>query len=592
MIIRLFLIKMIRNILRRFSFYCYVIYLIIKNIMQSKSINIIMNGFKNFYVKQVRYEYKDIWFRTVISSIGKYIKVDNNCGIAKNCLNIASYDYLGINDNKQLTFSSLKYIYEENETNKYEQLLEYEIQKFLGFKYITISSSGYSANAIYLKEMVKNDSLILSDEYNHYSIIEGCKFIKNKIIFKHNNLDQLKNILEKNISKFKNNIYVIIEGLYSMHGHLFNIPGLIKLQDQFKFKIIIDEAHSYGCIGNNGKGSFDYYNINLNRIHCFIGTFSKAFNSHGGFIATNDEEVYKQCMVIKNSFDSPLPSLSCLHIINITKWIQTDEGHMKLKYLRDISNYTFRKLKKLSLTIYSDEYSPVICIDAGNVIEGIILARYAFENNIALVVVGYPAADMFSLTLRICISTSHTKHDIDYLISVLSRCPNNIYRNHLQRLEIPQVLSLDEFKDSWDCIQTYGIGTSGPAGFYGTLSICKLTELEISKKLGKESTTILPHGFNGMKSIKKYLNELGIKYSDITDILKTGNLHKYKSNFTQYKVLIGNLSELNILNVQGAFMSSDKNFMLDSSLSLKSYIFSASLPAYIYYNIYKYIKNL
>lgn len=160
--------------------------------------------------------------------------------MSKTCLNFGSYDYHGINDIDVYDWNNelISNINGSDESNTLA--LEHEISKYLGFKNVHVTGSGFATNSLYVNAMTMVnttvntiDRVIFTDEYNHYSIIEGCKNTK-KVIFKHNNVDDLH---KKMMAYPNNDKYVYIEGLYSMHGHLFNIPALIELRKKTQYGI-------------------------------------------------------------------------------------------------------------------------------------------------------------------------------------------------------------------------------------------------------------------------------------------------------------------------------------------------------------------
>ena len=588
-----------------------------------------LNCFKNFYTKRYAFYYKDLWNKTVLSNVSKYMLVEDGNGKIKNCLNFGSYDYMGLNiidvnyDIDKINNYSHEY---------YENKLKNKISDFINFKYIGLFGSGFSTNSLNLSKIIENN-IVISDEFNHYSIVEGVKWdyfkndisSNNKYVFKHNNIEDLENILKKLINDDREK-FVIIEGIYSMHGHFFNILELMKLKKKYKFKIIVDEAHSFGSTGDNCKGSFDFYGYDMTNADIFISTFSKTFNSNGGFIATNDYKLFKLFSDNNVNYDK-LSKLTCHHIINIFDYITSDEGKNNYLKLKHISNYAWDELKKNNFTMISSRSSPVICVDIGYAHQACKLFRYTFENNLGLVIIGYPAADLLKLTLRLCMTSYHTESDIKYLISVLKKNPIKDLQKEIIDKKIKQC-SFEDFSNVNEVVKKYGIGSSGPHAFYGTLKICNDVEKIIANYFKKEDSLITQHSACGYKSIIDYIKSIDstVIFTEHMNEHNLNNVHnvcfdaslylakKYLGLNIEYKSIIKNkyiiidlyktskyinqLAETNgidiknDLDIKGTILISDKNTIFIGRKNIKSYVFSATFPAFNYYLIGTFFKDV
>ncbi|GAA5799717.1 serine palmitoyltransferase component [Helicostylum pulchrum] len=150
---------------------------------------------------------------------------------------------------------------------------------------------------------------MLGDELNHSSIIFGVRLSGASVrVFKHNNMIDLRNLLREVISQGQprthrpwKKIVIIVEGLYSMEGSIVNLPELIKLKQEFKFYLYVDEAHSVGALGENGGGVCDFYGINPKHVDIMMGTFTKSFGAAGGYIA-GDKNVIDHLRVKNHAF--------------------------------------------------------------------------------------------------------------------------------------------------------------------------------------------------------------------------------------------------------------------------------------------------
>lgn len=159
--------------------------------------------------------------------------------------------------------------------------------------------------------------MIISDELNHSSIVFGARLSGASVrVFKHNSMQDLQQLLREVISQGQprthrpwKKIWVVVEGLYSMEGTIVNLPELIRLKEQFKFYLYVDEAHSIGALGEHGGGVCDFYGVDPANVDILMGTFTKSFGAAGGYIAaskpvidylhtTNHAYVYAETMPV------------------------------------------------------------------------------------------------------------------------------------------------------------------------------------------------------------------------------------------------------------------------------------------------------
>jgi 8-amino-7-oxononanoate synthase len=133
--------------------------------------------------------------------------------------------------------------------------------------------------------------LILYDEFSHNSILSGIAGSKaTSVAFRHNDTEHLQSLLKERRSSYRNCL-IVVESLYSMDGDIANIPELLELKDRFGSWLLVDEAHSVGVLGRNGRGVSEHFGVDPRRIDIIIGTLSKTFVSCGGFVCAQKSVV-------------------------------------------------------------------------------------------------------------------------------------------------------------------------------------------------------------------------------------------------------------------------------------------------------------
>jgi 8-amino-7-oxononanoate synthase len=163
--------------------------------------------------------------------------------------------------------------------------LEAGLAKFLGVEEALTLVSGYLTNVTTISHILGSHDALFIDELSHNSIVSGAKSTTAEtIVFRHNDLDHLDFLLREKRANYRNTL-IVAEGLYSMDGDVADLAGLVSLKERHKAWLLIDEAHSIGVLGNEGRGLWEHAGVDPQQIDLIIGTLSKTLVSCGGFVA-------------------------------------------------------------------------------------------------------------------------------------------------------------------------------------------------------------------------------------------------------------------------------------------------------------------
>lgn len=225
-------------------------------------------------------------------------------GTETKCLNLGSYNYLGFAANSgPCADNSIKTIREyglatcssrtELGTMPLHNELESLTAQFLGTEEALVFGMGFATNSLNLPSLVSRGCLVVSDEKNHASIILGLRLSgATSKVFRHNDMVDLERVLKNAIvhgqpktGEAWRKILIVVEGVFSMEGSVVKLPEVIALKKKYKAYIYLDEAHSVGAMGPNGRGVVDYFGCDPNDVDIMMGTFTKSFGSSGGYIA-------------------------------------------------------------------------------------------------------------------------------------------------------------------------------------------------------------------------------------------------------------------------------------------------------------------
>jgi len=365
-------------------------------------------------------------------------------GTTTEVLNLSSYNYLGFAQNKGPCAEAVKVAIKKDGitansprmvagTHEIHRELEKLVARFVKQEDAMVVNMGFATNSTTIPALVQKGSLIISDQLNHSSLIFGARISGSKIrVFKHNDMKDLEGVLREAISQGQprthrpwKKILVIVEGLYSMEGNILKLDKLVELKKKYKFYLYVDEAHSIGALGKNGRGVCDYWNIDPNLVDIHMGTFTKSFGAAGGYIAGKKKIIdWIRLNSHSNMYAEGMSPLVCQQIITSFKIIMgedgTSDGKKRIKQLMDNSRLLSTELKKMGFIVYGDKDSPVVPLLLYNPAKICAFSREALLRKIGVVVVGYPATPILSSRVRFCCSAAHSREDMEEILKRIS----------------------------------------------------------------------------------------------------------------------------------------------------------------------------
>lgn len=409
----------------------------------------ITRGWVSFYIRRVYGLTPDPWNRPITGPANNQITVLERkwrpkqvkkevlqmTGEKRQCINLSSYNYLGFatlpperrtlvnealeNYGCSMTSSALN-----SGFTKAHQTLETTVADFLGVEAALCFGMGWGTNSTALPALVGKGSLILSDSKNHASIVVGARSTGAKIRpFKHNDMRDLEKCIVDNICYGQpetrrpwKKILIVVEGIYSMEGEMSPLAKIIALKKKYNCYLYLDEAHSIGALGPNGRGLCDLSGCDPRDVDILMGTFTKSFGAIGGYIAGKNRLIESVRRLNASSFYSSGLSPVCTAMVqtafNIIKDTNDSLGRDKLVALRENSNWFRHKLIKAGFQVLGSDDSPIIPIIIGNPAKLIAASRECLKRGLAVVVVGFPATSLVGSRIRFCISAAHTRGEL------------------------------------------------------------------------------------------------------------------------------------------------------------------------------------
>lgn len=339
--------------------------------------------------------------------------------------NFCSNDYLGLSRHPLIQERSIQFmeLYGNGATASrlvcgnsvcYDRV-ERKLSTLKGSQAALILNSGFQLNVSILPALADRHSLIIADKLCHNSLVQGsvlsrCKFLR----YRHNDLEHLRQLLEKSGGQKYSRIFIVTESVFSMDGDCSDIPLLKQLSEQYNAILLIDEAHATGVFGVQGMGLASGMDIDL-----VMGTFGKACGSFGAYICCSKEIAdYLINCCAGLIYSTALPP-SVLGAIDASLDLLPGMGQERT-YLVEMAGYLRTKLHELGFNTGKSS-SQIIPILIGSEEETLKLSEWLLAHSILASAIRPPTVEKGKARIRLTLSALHTKEQIDGLIHVLGK---------------------------------------------------------------------------------------------------------------------------------------------------------------------------
>jgi glycine C-acetyltransferase len=348
----------------------------------------------------------------------------------KEVINLSSNNYLGLTTHPKLRRSAIEAIRRWGVgsgavrsivgTMKIHVELEEQIARFKGTEACVVFQSGFAANAGTVSAILGKDDLIISDELNHASIIDGCRLSKGTIkVFKHKDLADCERIL-KETENWPGKKLLITDGVFSMEGDIAPLPQLCDLAEKFNCIMMVDDAHSSGVLGRGGRGTIDHLGCH-GRVDIQVGTLSKAIGSLGGYVCGSRELIeflyHRARPFIFSTSHPPSVVATCQAAFTL---LDSDAGERLVKKLWSNTKFFKRRLKKLGFDTGKSE-TPITPIMVGDASRAHEFSKQLFDAGLLALAIGYPTVPEGKARLRTIVTATHKKADLERACEILGR---------------------------------------------------------------------------------------------------------------------------------------------------------------------------
>jgi glycine C-acetyltransferase len=295
--------------------------------------------------------------------------------------------------------------------------LERRLAEFKNTEAVVVFQSGFAANAGTVAALLTSDDVVVSDELNHASIVDGCRLSRATIkVFPHKDLGAARRVLQALPASQRK--LLITDGVFSMDGDLGALPDLCALAEEFGCIMMVDDAHASGVFGNNGRGTIDHFGVH-GRVDVQVGTLSKAIGALGGYVAGSRALVDFLCQRARpflfSTSHPPAVAAACIAAIDVLM-----EEPQIIDRLWDNARFFKAGLIALGFNTGMSE-SPITPVIVGEAALAMTLSDRLFEEGVFAQGIGFPTVPRDSARLRTIVTATHTRDDLQFALDAFAK---------------------------------------------------------------------------------------------------------------------------------------------------------------------------
>ncbi len=340
----------------------------------------------------------------------------------KEMIMIGSNNYLGLTSHPEVIQASIEATLKYgtgvsgsrflNGTLNLHRELETELAEFLNKEDCSIFGTGFQSNLAIISSIAGRNDIIFSDKENHASIYDGTRLSYAEVIrYEHGDMKDL----EEKLAKAPDNKgkLIITDGVFSMSGDIAKLPDIVRLAKQYGAKVMVDDAHGLGVMGEGGRGTAEHFGLEK-EVDIIMGTFSKSLASLGGYMVADHDVVeyirHNSRPYIFSAAITPSNTAAALAALRILK-----REPERVKALSDIAEYMRQGLKARGLKI-RDSKTPIIPIFTYTTMKTLLACNQLFEHGVYVNPVIPPATPIGECLIRTSYTATHTKEQMDTAI--------------------------------------------------------------------------------------------------------------------------------------------------------------------------------
>ena len=343
-------------------------------------------------------------------------------------VNLSSNNYLGLNTHPALVRAAMEAterfgvgsgaVRSIAGTMKLHIELEKRIAQFKNVEACVVFQSGFTANAGTVAAILGKGDLIISDELNHASIIDGCRLSRADIrVFPHKDTDALEKILTET-QALPGKKLVITDGVFSMDGDIAPLPKIVELAGRYGAIMMVDDAHASGVLGRSGRGTIDHFDLH-GKVDIQVGTLSKAIGAMGGYVCGSQKLIeflyHRARPFLFSTSHPPAVAATCLAAFDILE----KEPHW-IERLWKNARFFKEGLDKMGFNTGFSE-TPINPVMVGKGELAMNFADELFKEGVFAQGIGYPTVPESKSRIRTIVTATHSREQLQYALDVMQR---------------------------------------------------------------------------------------------------------------------------------------------------------------------------
>lgn len=351
----------------------------------------------------------------------------------KRTLMFGSNNYLGLTSDPRVKEAAIKAVEKYgsgcsgsrflNGTLDIHVELEEALARFLHKEDSMIVSTGFQTNLAIISAIAGRNDFILTDSMNHASIVDGTRLsFARTLKFKHSDMEDLERLLKHCTADEKAGILIVTDGVFSIEGEICNLPGIVKLARQYGARVMVDDAHSIGVLGVNGRGTGEYFGLE-NDVDLIMNTFSKTLASLGGCVAA-DAKVIEYLKHSSRPFIFSA-SIAPAQVASARESLRILEAEpQRVHRLNEIAAYMKHGLMKLPHVHIHDsgnDLVPIVPIMTGSIGRTLYTSRVLLDHGVYVNPVLPPAVQKDSCLQRTSYTATHTNAQLDEGLAIFGQ---------------------------------------------------------------------------------------------------------------------------------------------------------------------------
>jgi glycine C-acetyltransferase len=335
-------------------------------------------------------------------------------------INLASNNYLGLTTHPKLREAAIQAVKRFgvgsgavrtiSGTMSLHMQLEERIADFKKVEACVVFQSGFAANAGTVSAILGPEDHIISDELNHASIIDGCRLSRAKIhVFPHKDVAFAERTLEE-LAGTPGRKLLISDGVFSMDGDIGPLPGLVEAAEKHGAIMMVDDAHSSGVLGRNGRGTIDHFGLH-GRVHIQVGTLSKAVGVLGGYVCGSRDLIeflyHRARPFLFSTSHPPAVAAACIAAFDVL-----DQEPERIQLLWQNAEYFKNGLKAAGFDTGISE-TPITPVITGDAALAHRLSGELFNQGVLATGIGFPTVAKGKARVRTIVASTHTKAELD-----------------------------------------------------------------------------------------------------------------------------------------------------------------------------------